>query len=123
MRNNSDNKKDQSFTVYINPEITKYEGEIEHDYEGCLSIKNLYGFVPRYNKIRMKALDEKGREFRINAEGFMARIIQHEVDHTNGIVYIDHIKDSPEAFYTLESSGKLEPFAYEKVSQDRLLWE
>ena len=123
IRDNCDDKKDLGFTVLINPEITKYEGQVVKDYEGCLSVKNLYGFVPRYDKVRVKALDENGHEFRINAEGFMARILQHEIDHTNGIVYIDHIKDDKEAFFHLEESGKLEPADYEQVSQDSLLWE
>ncbi len=123
VRNNCDDKNDHSFTVFINPEITKYDGEMIKDYEGCLSVKNLYGFVPRYDKVKVKALDENGREFRVNAEGFMARILQHEIDHTNGIVYIDHIKDTKDAFFHLDESGKLEPADYEAVSKDSFLWE
>jgi peptide deformylase len=123
VRNNCDDKTDTSFTTFINPEITKSEGPMELDYEGCLSIKNLYGHVPRYSKVRVKALDEDGREFKIKAEGFMARILQHEIDHTNGVVYIDHIKDVKDAFYTLTDDGKLEPLDYEKVSQDPILWQ
>src|SRR5579872_359673 len=77
VRNDYDNKDDLSFSVFINPVITKLEGEIISDFEGCLSVKDIYGKVPRYNKARVKALDEHGREFRITAEGFMARIFQH----------------------------------------------
>lgn len=123
VRNDFDNPKDKTFTVLINPEITKYEGEMTPDYEGCLSIKNIYGFVPRYNKVKVKALDEEGREFRMTTEGFVARILQHEIDHTNGIVYIDHIKDDKEAFFKLDDEGHLHPLEYEPVIKDSLLWE
>ena len=124
IRNNFEDKKDRTFTTFINPVITKYEGEMEEDYEGCLSITSLYGKVPRYSKIRIKALNANGKEFRMNAEGFMARLLQHEVDHNNGVVFIDHIKDMPEAFFRLTDEGKLEPLIYEKEVKDNAkLWE
>jgi len=123
IRNNFDNKEDKSFTVFINPIITKYEGSIEEDYEGCLSVPDVYGKVPRYSKVRLRALDEAGREFRISAEGFLARVFQHEVDHTNGIVFVDHIKESPEAFFHLKEDGHLEELDYEKdIRTSRILW-
>jgi peptide deformylase len=122
IRNNFDNQKDKTFTVLINPEITKREGAVTRDYEGCLSIKDLYGFVPRYEKIKVKAIDENGHEFRMTAEGFVARILQHEIDHTNGIVYIDHIKEDKDAFFHLDDEGHLHPLEYESVIKDNLLW-
>ena len=125
VRNNFDNKEDHTFTTFINPMITKYEGKIEEDYEGCLSVKNIYGKVPRNTKVRVKALNEKGEEFRITAEGFLARIFQHEIDHTNGIVFIDHIKDDPEAFYQLQSEGgELKKLDYDTdIRDNKDLWE
>lgn len=124
IRNNFDDKKDRTFRVFINPEITKYEGEIVSDYEGCLSIKNVYGLVPRHSKVRIKALNIAGKEVRLTAEGFLARVFQHEIDHTNGIVFIDHIKDDAEAFFTLTDEGKLEPKEYEQdIRNNRELWE
>ena len=123
VRNNIDNKKDRSFQIFINPEITKYEGDIEEDYEGCLSIKNIYGKVPRHTKVRVKALDENGKSVRVTAEGFLARIFQHEIDHTNGVVFIDHIKDSTEAFFKLDKDGHLLPLDYKKdVENNKDLW-
>lgn len=123
VRNNYDNKDDHTFTTFINPEIAKYEGEIVEDYEGCLSVRDIYGHVPRYSKVRVKALDENGKPFRVTAEGFLARIFQHEIDHTNGMVFIDHIKDSPEAFFRLMPDGKLEQLDYEKdIRNNHLLW-
>src|SRR5690606_27705063 len=100
-----DNKK---FRVFINPEIVKYEGEIKRDFEGCLSVKDVYGKVPRYSKVRVKAMDENGKPIRLKAEGFLARVFQHEIDHTNGLLFVDHIKDEPEAFFKLSPEGKIE---------------
>jgi peptide deformylase len=123
VRNNYDNKDDHTFTVFINPEITKTEGEPVEDYEGCLSVKNIYGKVKRFPKVKVKATSLEGREFRVTAEGFLARIFQHEIDHTNGIVFIDRIKDDPEAFYELGDDGKLKPLDYQKdVKENSLLW-
>jgi peptide deformylase len=124
VRNDFNNKDDHTFTVFINPVITKYEGDIIEDYEGCLSVRNIYGKVPRHSKVRVKALGLNGKEFRVTAEGFLARIFQHEIDHTNGIVFIDHIKDSPESFYCLTEKGELQPVDYDKAIRDNSeLWE
>lgn len=123
VRNNYDNKEDHTFAVFINPEIAKYEGEIVEDFEGCLSVPDVYGKVPRHSKVRVKALDLDGKPFRITAEGFLARIFQHEIDHTNGLVFIDHIKDQPEAFYRLKEDGNLEQLDYEKdIRTNAKLW-
>ncbi|MBP7821035.1 peptide deformylase [Candidatus Saccharibacteria bacterium] len=123
IREDFEDKKNRNFTVFINPEITKLEGEMIEDYEGCLSIKDIYGKVPRYSKVKVKALDQNGNEFRVTAEGFLARIFQHEIDHTNGKVFIDHIKDDPNAFYKLGKDGHLEEMDYEtNVKNNSLLW-
>ncbi len=124
VRNNFDNKNDRSFTAFINPVITKYEGKIIHDYEGCLSVKNIYGMVPRYSKVRVKAIGLDGREFRVTAEDFLARVFQHEIDHTNGIVFVDHIKDDINSFYHLADGGGLEPLDHEQTIRDNAqLWQ
>lgn len=124
VRSDFDDKDDKGFTALINPEIVKYEGVIESDYEGCLSVSNVYGKVPRHTKIRVKATDIDGNEVRFKAEGFLARVIQHEIDHTKGIVFIDHIKDQKEAFYTLDEKGELQPLDYnEHVKNNHILWD
>ncbi len=124
VRSDFDDKEVRDFTALINPEIVKYEGVISEDYEGCLSVSNIYGKVPRYSKIRIKALDQDGNEVRFKAEGFLARVIQHEIDHTNGIVFIDHIRDKKDAFYTLDEKGELEPLDYEQhVEKNHILWD
>ena len=124
VRNNFDDKSDRTFQVFINPEITKYEGKQVEDYEGCLSVKDIYGRIKRYEKVRIKALDANGEQIRLTAEGFLARVFQHEIDHTNGIVFIDHIRDDRDAFFKLDVKGHLEPLDYESdVVQNVDLWE
>ncbi|NCO10293.1 peptide deformylase [Candidatus Saccharibacteria bacterium] len=124
IRSDFDNKESKEFTVLINPEIVKYEGSIVTDYEGCLSVSNIYGKVPRHSKVRVRATTLDGEEVRFKATGFLARVVQHEIDHTNGTVFIDHIKDSHDAFYTLDSEGELIPLEYdEHIKDNRLLWD
>jgi peptide deformylase len=124
VRNNFDEKKDRGFTAFINPEVTKFAGDIEEDYEGCLSVKDIYGKVPRHTKIRIKAMNLDGKEVRVTAEGFLARVLQHEIDHTNGVVFIDNIKNSPQAFFELLDDGKLEPLDYDKdIKNNKQLWD
>jgi peptide deformylase len=124
IRNDFEDKLTREFTALINPEIVKYEGEIVSDYEGCLSVSQVYGKVPRHTKVRVKALDLEGNEVRFKAEGFLARVIQHEIDHTNGIVFIDHIKDQTKAFYTLDEKGELQPLDYDhNIRENRILWD
>lgn len=123
IRSDFDDKGNQKFTPLINPEIVKYEGTTIEDFEGCLSVSGVYGKVPRASKIRLKAYDLEGNEIRLKAEGFLARVIQHEIDHTNGIVFIDHIRDQKDAFYTLDDGGELQPLNYEKdIENNAELW-
>lgn len=123
VRSDFDDKNERDFTALINPKIIKAEGEIIYDHEGCLSVKDIYGLVPRYSKIKIKAHDINGNEVRIKAEGFLARVIQHEIDHTNGILFIDHIKDNADAFFTLNDKGELEALDYDThIKENRILW-
>lgn len=123
VRQDFDNKEDHRFNVFINPEITKHEGSLEEDYEGCLSVLDVYGKVPRYSKVRIRALDENGHVVRVKAQGFLARVLQHEIDHLNGLLFIDHIKDDPEAFYKITEDGSLEKLPYEQVQQTGIFGE
>lgn len=124
VRSDFDNKDDKEFMALINPEIVKYEGKEINDFEGCLSVKDIYGKVPRASKIRVRAFDINGHQVRFKAEGFLARVIQHEIDHTNGVLFIDHIKDDEDAFYKLDEKGELRPVDYDKnIKNSRILWE
>ena len=80
-------------TVLINPTVTPLTEETEDDWEGCLSIPDLRGRVPRYKSIRVQALDRDGKGLDFIANDFHARVIQHEWDHLNGKVYLDRMRD------------------------------
>ena len=123
IRSDFENKESRDFTVLINPEIVKREGEVENDFEGCLSVKDIYGKVPRHTKIRVRALDIDGHPIRLRAEGFLARVIQHEIDHTNGVVFIDHIKDNKDAFFHLNEQGELQPIDFDSQVAERGLYD
>jgi peptide deformylase len=75
--------------VYINPEIVRTSRKKLDESEGCLSIRGVYGTVKRHEKVTLKALDEQGNSITENASGLLAHIFQHEVDHLNGILFID----------------------------------
>ncbi len=108
IRDNFDDKSDTSFSVFINPEIVKSEGEPEEDLEGCLSVKEIYGRVARYPKVKVKALNLEGQPIRLTATGFLARVFQHEIDHTNGVVFVDRITD-PHKLFRLHADGHFSP--------------
>jgi peptide deformylase len=76
--------------VFINPVITKREGKITWE-EGCLSIPGIYDKVERSGKLTVEALDRDGKPFTLEAEGLLAVCIQHEIDHIDGVVFLDHL--------------------------------
>ena len=80
-------------TVLINPQITPLSDEVEEGWEGCLSVPGMRGWVPRYHRLRYSGFDEHGTRFEREAEGFHARVVQHEVDHLDGILYPMRIQD------------------------------
>ena len=123
VRDDMEDKKNASFTALINPEVIKAEGKVVKDFEGCLSVPFIYGKVPRATKVKIKALLEDGTEVRVKATDELARILQHEIDHLNGVLFIDHIRDDEDAFYKMDESGELVPVDYEKEIRDnRELW-
>lgn len=124
VRNDFDNKDNQDFTVLINPEVVKFEGELIADQEGCLSVKDVYGLVPRYTKVRIKAIGVDGREIKFKSpNAFVARILQHEIDHCDGKCFVDHITHEKSAFSILNKEGDLIPIEYEKVEKMGILKE
>ena len=84
---------DIPMTVIVNPEVTVLDEQLIEDWEGCLSIPDFRGRVPRWRKLRVNALDRHGKKIQITAEGFFARVIQHEFDHLMGKVYLDRMPD------------------------------
>jgi peptide deformylase len=87
----SDDAEDVRYTL-INPEIIRAGGE-ETATEGCLSIPLWIGDVPRYTSIKVKATDLEGRSIRLKAQDWVARVIQHEIDHLDGILFLDRVVD------------------------------
>jgi peptide deformylase len=79
--------------VVINPLITPQVREVVYDWEGCLSIPDLRGLVPRHPSVRVQGLNREGRPLDYAASGFEARIVQHEYDHLNGVVFLDRMRD------------------------------
>lgn len=79
--------------VLVNPEITQKSEEMVEGMEGCLSVPGLIGTVDRHEKVTVKALTRHGKPQKVKAEGWMARIIQHELDHLDGVLYIDHANE------------------------------
>ncbi len=77
--------------VFINPEIVEREG-VQVGFEGCLSVPGKSGKVARAEKVKVRAFNEDMEEFELEAEGFLARAIQHEYDHLNGVVYVDKVE-------------------------------
>ena len=80
----------QNQIVLINPEILESSGETGIE-EGCLSIPGFRGFVPRKEKVKVKALDRNGEPFELEADGLLAICIQHEIDHLNGVLFVDYL--------------------------------
>src|SRR5258708_15046706 len=93
---------EDKITVIVNPEIVKTSGEVELD-EGCLSVPGFWGRLNRAERVSVKALDRHGKELRIrDAEGLFAQVLQHEIDHLDGYLYVDRME-------TLEKLQRSEP--------------
>ena len=81
------------FTVLVNPKIVMLTREVEEDWEGCLSVPGMRGVVPRYTKLRYSGFDPEGNPIEREAAGFHARVVQHECDHLDGILYPQRMTD------------------------------
>lgn len=97
-------------TILINPTITQLSDEKEDDWEGCLSVPGMRGMVSRYKHIRYHGFDATGNAIDIEASGFHARVVQHECDHLDGIIYTQRITDPLKFGFTDEllASGQLD---------------
>jgi peptide deformylase len=108
IRDHEDEDEDEArkpeILALVNPEIKPASRHVEEDWDGCLSIPDLRGLVPRYRDISVKAYDRTGRQIEMQAGGFMARVIQHETDHLDGVLFLDRMK-------SLDSLTFIEEFA------------
>ncbi len=91
-KDGAEKKDDRTAIVVVNPEITPVGRQMDEDWEGCLSIPDMRGLVPRYRDIRVRGLDRKGEPVELEATGFTARVIQHETDHLDGVLFLDRMK-------------------------------
>jgi peptide deformylase len=82
---------DVGFNIFINPKIKKISQKKQIVPEGCLSVEGVYGTIKRAEKLTVEAYDEKGKKFTRGASGLLAQIIQHEMDHLNGILFVDKV--------------------------------
>ena len=90
-------------TVLVNPTLEPLDpAEIDEDWEGCLSVPGMRGLVPRYRHVRYRGLDERGRVIDRTVSGFHARVVQHEVDHLDGVLYPTRIRDLRRFGFTAE---------------------
>lgn len=94
-------------TVLINPEITPLGDDTEDGWEGCLSVPGMRGLVSRYTKIRYRGFDENGGSIDREVDGFHARVVQHECDHLDGILYPMRVKDMREFGFKEELKDKV----------------
>ena len=102
--------------VLVNPEIIKREGEREVE-EGCLSVPGYRGMVTRAEKVRARALDLDSKQFKVNAEELLAQALEHEIDHLNGIMYMDHLVAHTKV-YPVKEAGEDDEFGAEYELED-----
>jgi len=95
-------------TILCNPVITPLSNEMEDGWEGCLSIPGLRGLVPRYRSIQYEGMDIDGNRITRQAEGFHARVVQHEIDHLHGLLYPSRIRDFTKFGFTSELFPELD---------------
>lgn len=97
------------YTVLVNPELTPIGEEQEEGWEGCLSVPGLRGLVPRYRQLRYRGRDLAGQPIDRTVQGFHARVVQHEVDHLDGILYPQRIRDLCNFGFEDALAGRMAP--------------
>jgi peptide deformylase len=111
-----DEENPESAKLYaiVNPKLARTSREMEDGLEGCLSIPGWVGEVSRHSAVTVKGLDPQGQRVRIKARGMLARVFQHEIDHCDGILFIDHIED-PEKIWAVSEGEEEAAEAAQKV--------
>ncbi len=102
--------------ILLNPEIVKREGEREVE-EGCLSVPGYRGMVTRSEKVRARALDLNSKQFKVDADDLLAQALEHEIDHLNGIMYMDHLVAHTK-LYPVKEAGEDDEFGAEYERDD-----
>lgn len=109
-----DDESESEPIAIVNPEIVPVGSEVVEDWEGCLSIPDIRGKVPRFRDVKVRALDKDGARIELRAKNFAARIIQHETDHLDGVLFFDRMK----AFDTLTFYEEYARFWAKNEDQD-----
>jgi peptide deformylase len=97
------------YTVLVNPILTPHGEEMDEGWEGCLSVPGLRGLVPRYRRLRYRGQDAHGDPIDRTVEGFHARVVQHEVDHLDGILYPQRVQDLRNFGFEEALAGQMTP--------------
>jgi peptide deformylase len=97
------------YTVLVNPNLTPLGEEIEEGWEGCLSVPGMRGLVPRFRKLRYTGFNQHGAPIDRTVEGFHARVVQHEVDHLDGILYPQRVRDLRDFGFEDALAGQMTP--------------
>jgi peptide deformylase len=97
------------YTVLVNPELTPLDTEQDEGWEGCLSVPGMRGLVPRYRRLRYRGFDAAGAPIDRTVEGFHARVVQHEVDHLDGILYPQRVRDLRNFGFEDALTGQMTP--------------
>jgi peptide deformylase len=97
------------YTVLVNPQLTVLDPAQEEGWEGCLSVPGMRGLVPRYRRLRYQGFDATGAPIDRSVEGFHARVVQHEVDHLDGILYPQRVRDLRNFGFEDALAGQLTP--------------
>ncbi|HDQ71913.1 MAG TPA: hypothetical protein ENN19_07430, partial [Chloroflexi bacterium] len=99
--------QDTQLYVVINPQIVERSPDLEAGIEGCLSVPGLIGEVDRHRAVIVEGLDRRGKPLRVEAQGLLARVFQHEIDHCDGALFIDHIDDMEKLWQVEEGEEEL----------------
>jgi peptide deformylase len=97
------------YTVLVNPQLTPLDAEQDEGWEGCLSVPGMRGLVPRYRRLRYRGFDAAGAPIDRTVEGFHARVVQHEVDHLDGILYPQRVRDLRNFGFEDALTGQMTP--------------
>jgi len=118
----SEGRESWRFYAVVNPKLARRSREVEEGIEGCLSIPGLVGEVERHYAVTVKGWDAQGRNVRIKAKGLLARVFQHEIDHCDGILFIDHIDDPEKLWPVPEGDEEAAEAAQERADRTIASW-
>jgi len=97
------------YTVLVNPLVTPLTAEQDEGWEGCLSVPGMRGLVPRYRRLRYRGFDQNGAQIDRTVEGFHARVVQHEVDHLDGVLFPQRVRDLRDFGFEDALAGRMTP--------------